>query len=102
MNIRMNKTFAGSAALGAFVLLAGCGQSGLSGTYVDSQGNVSLTFQSGGKVLYHTSQTGYTKQETYSVSGNKVTIKGLAPFKIRADGCLVSPTMIVCKPKHSS
>lgn len=102
MNIHFTKKLASAAALSAFVLLAACGQHGLSGTYTDSQGNVSLTFQSGGKVLYHASQTGYTKQETYSVSGNKVTIKGEAPFKIRADGCLVSPMMIVCKPEHSS
>ncbi|MGH8127149.1 MAG: hypothetical protein ACRETC_02125 [Gammaproteobacteria bacterium] len=101
MNISMSKKIACIAASGAFVLLAGCGQSGLSGTYVDSTGNQSLTFQSGGRVIRHANETGWTKQYTYTVSGEKVTVKGLAPFKIRDDGCLESPTLIVCKQKQS-
>ncbi|MGH8273441.1 MAG: hypothetical protein ACRES9_04160 [Gammaproteobacteria bacterium] len=102
MKINISKKSVYAAGLGAFALLAGCGQSGMSGTYIDHAGNVSLTFQSGGKVQYHASETGYTRQGTYTVSGKKVTIKNMAPFKIRADGCLESPTLIVCKPKQSS
>lgn len=107
MNIHMNKTFAGIAGLGAFVLLAGCGQSGLSGTYVDPSGNVSLNFEPGGKVTYHASETGFTERDTYTINDKKVTIKStrgtVGILVIQSDGCLRSPTMgTLCKPKHSS
>lgn len=102
MNTSMSKKIAWIAASSIFVLPAGCGKSDLSGTYVDQAGNMSLIFQSGGKVRYRASETGFTEQDTYTISGKKITVKGLAPFNIRADGCLVSPTMIVCKPKKSS
>lgn len=102
MEISISKKIACIAASSVFVLLTGCGKSNLSGTYVDQAGNVSLTFQPGGKVRYHASETGFTEQDTYTVSGKKVTVKGMAPFKIRSDGCLASPTLIVCKKKKST
>ena len=102
MNISMSNKIACIAASSVFVLLTGCGKSDLSGTYVDQAGNVSLAFQSGGRVRYRASETGFTGQYTYTVSGKTMTVKGMAPFKIRADGCLVSATLIVCKQKKST
>ena len=106
MNVSLTRISTRIAALGVFVLLAACGQSGLSGNYVDQDGNVSLTFQSGGKVQYQASETGFTEQDTYTISGKKVTVNStggtVGIFEIQPDGCLRSPTMgELCKPKQS-
>jgi predicted Rdx family selenoprotein len=93
------------AAIGSFVLLAACGAKSLSGTYTDMAGNVSLDFQSGGKVRFHASETGYAEQDTYTVDGKKVTVRSsggtVGIFEIQTDGCLNSPTMgEMCKPRQ--
>ena len=104
MTIKPNVKSAAVAALAVGVLLAGCGKS-LTGTYTDQQsGNISLSFQSGGKVRYHASQTGFTQMDSYTISGKKLTVKSdkgtVGTFNIQPDGCLRSPTMgLLCKPE---
>ena len=55
----------------ATVGIASCG-SGVTGTYHDATGNVSLDLQSGGKA--HISVMGEQHDLTYKVEGNKITL----------------------------
>lgn len=100
---------AGAAGIAAasLVLLTACGGRSLSGTYVDPNGNLSLTFGSGGKVRYHANETGFSEDASYRVSGSNLTIataKGaLGKLTIESNGCLHSPTMgELCKPRKGS
>ena len=106
MSVRKSIVSASIMAFGATVLLGACSKS-LSGTYTDQSGNVTLTFQSGGKVKYQASETGFTEEDTYSIKDKKVTIKStggtVGIFEIKPNGCLNSPTMgELCQPKTSS
>lgn len=91
MNIRIRLLVSLLAAL----LLAACG-SGLSGTYADSMGFTSYTFEPGGKL--EVSTMGSTMAMHYEVDGNKVKV-GLSDGKdgptqvmtIQPDGSIAGP-----------
>jgi hypothetical protein len=75
------------------LVLAGCGTSGLSGTYHQTAGGaITLEFKSG-KVTY--SVLGQSKEGTYDVKGEQVTLhlpgEGDVMLKINSDGTLDSP-----------
>lgn len=93
------------AATGVFFLIAACGGPTVSGRYVTARGNVSLDFRSGGEVVFHASETGFTRQDAYAINGGKVTIKStggpVGSFEIQSDRCLLSPTLgEMCKSKQ--
>lgn len=84
-----------ASTLLATLLLAACG-SGVSGTYTDSMGITSYTFESGGKV--EVSTMGATMEMHYAVDGNKVKIalSGNADgptqvLTIQPDGSIAGP-----------
>jgi hypothetical protein len=87
-------------------LLGGCAKQ-LSGSYIDSSGNLSLSFGSGDKVTYHANETGRTVQGSYVLHGDKLTVREaggtLGIFTLQPNGCLHSPTMgELCRPKPAS
>ena len=73
----------------ACVLLAACGQSGLSGTYAAKGTGTRLDFKSGSAVSI--TMAGQTAQGTYKIDGKQVTVTfegQQAIFTIDGDGCL--------------
>lgn len=99
--------YVAGVAVAGFVLLEACGGRSLAGTYADPNGNLSLTFGSGGKVRYHANETGFSEDADYHVSGSSLTIKSakgtLGKLTIEPNGCLHSPTMgELCKPPKGS
>ena len=101
MNIQHIRKSTGLVALATTLTHAACGQN-LSGTYVDVTGDVTWTFQSGGKVALQ--RNGHTEQDNYTIKGDKVTVSSsggtVAAFQIEANGCLHSPMYTeLCKPK---
>lgn len=80
------------------LFLAGCGDS-LSGTYAAEMGpgaTFSIEFKSGGKATV--SAMGETKQGTYTLNGDKVTVtidKDPATFTRQKDGSLVAEGAMV-------
>lgn len=58
--------------LAAVITIASCGGSGVTGTYHDPTGQITLDLQSGGKA--HISILGEQHDLTYKVEGNKIML----------------------------
>jgi hypothetical protein len=79
------------------VAIAGCG-SKVSGKYVGASGLLTVTFSSGQATL--TAPDGTNETDTYTVSGNTVTInrpQGAGQFTIMPDGSLQGEGMTLTK-----
>lgn len=88
------KGLLGATNLGLALVLAGCGSSGISGTYHQAGGGgvMTLEFQSG-KVT--STVMGQTNHGTYEIKGDQLIMhlpgEGDVPLKINGDGTLDAP-----------
>jgi len=83
------------------LLLAGCDK--VKGTYSDPAGALTIDFKGGGKANMSMPLAG-TKEVTYDVSGDKVTVHGPAGvgdivFTINSDGSLSGGSFATLKKK---